>query len=462
VIQGRNISAILLAKELIGLLSEHVEFCVEESEKTAKIEPLPTNFADTWLNNRRERCLFPEVKLYTRNPVYTEDWRLLSPGYDVRSGIYYAGPAVGSVSGTPRLNALLQDFCFESQADRTNYIAMLLTGLLMPRFIGSKPAVLFNGNQPGLGKTILAQIVAILRDGHPTGTASYNPNDEEFEKRLAAIVRSGATTIIIDNAKSRGRHSRIDSPCLERSITDPILSFRLLGHSKEIRVENSHIFCITANAPDVSRDLVTRSVVVNLHHEGNPSRRTFLIANPEAYAEEHRLEILGELIGMVERWKAAGMPHAATHTRFNKCGWGDILGGILAECGEHGFLDNADDAALQLDETRREFAALVESLAGYPNPTWSATELVDQCRRHDLLVTDLGEGSPRSKATKMGTLASRYCNESFPLDDGRLVVFHGKDGRKGKAYRIEVHQMPNLEASAEPLPNLETPPGSAP
>ena len=65
------------------------------------------------------------------------------------------------------------------------------------------------------------------------------------------------------------------SACLERSITDSILSFRLLGYSQEIRAENSHIFCVTANTPDVSRDLVTRSVVVNLYHEGNPERRTF-------------------------------------------------------------------------------------------------------------------------------------------------------------------------------------------
>jgi hypothetical protein len=66
---------------------------------------------------------------------------------------------------------------------------MLLTAILVPRFIGSKPAALFNGNQALLGKSILAQIIAILRDGHPTETATYNPNDEEFEKRLGAIVR---------------------------------------------------------------------------------------------------------------------------------------------------------------------------------------------------------------------------------------------------------------------------------
>lgn len=142
---------------------------------------------------------------------------------------------------------------------------------------------MFNGNQPELGKSVLAQVLAILRDGQPVETATYNANDEEFEKRLGAIVRRGLTTIIIDNAKARGRNPRIDSACLERSITDPILSFRLLGFSQEIRAENSHLFCITANTPDVSRDLITRCVVINLYHEGEPRRRTFVIADPEGY-----------------------------------------------------------------------------------------------------------------------------------------------------------------------------------
>jgi hypothetical protein len=76
---------------------------------------------------------------------------------------------------------------------------------------GSKPAVLFNGNQPGLGKSVLAQSIAILREGKPVETASYNPSDEEFAKRLGSIVRRGIPSIIIDNANAHGSSTiRID------------------------------------------------------------------------------------------------------------------------------------------------------------------------------------------------------------------------------------------------------------
>lgn len=462
VIHDGTIRTVLSSQELAGLLSELVEFFFVD-DGCGEFKPLPASYGNTWLNNHVQRRCLPIIKLFTRNPVYTEDWRLVAPGFDQNSGIYYAGPAVEPRHDTLHIDALLRDFCFKSPGDRTNYLGMLITTLLIPRFIGSKPAALFNGNQPELGKSILAQIIATLRDGHPAETATYNPNDEEFEKRLGAIVRRGVTTIIIDNAKGRTRSPRIESACLERSITDPILSFRLLGHSQEIRAENSHIFCITANTPDVSRDLITRSTVINLYHEGDPEHRVFSIPDPEGYAEKHRLELLGELIGMVERWKAAGMPMANSYSRFNKRGWASIVGGVLEANGEPDFLANAAEAATQLDETRREFAELVAVLADHPRGIWMASELVELCGKHGLLAADLGEGSARSLSTKMGTLMGRFVSESFTLDDGRSATFRRTPSRKGNTYQVFLKdQVPNVEAFAEPLPDLENAKGSAP
>ncbi|MBP3954761.1 hypothetical protein J8F10_05620 [Gemmata sp. G18] len=325
-VTGTAIKPVLSAPELAGLLNHHAEVLVVGTQGS-EYKPLPVNYANTWLNHPGEAARLPAIALFTQNPVFATDWRLAPPGFDPASGIYYAGPAVEPRAGTEHLDALLTDFCFRTPGDRTNYLGVLLTTILMPHFVGSKPAVLFAGNQPGLGKTVLAQVIATLRDGRPAETATYNPNDEEFEKRLGAVVHRGATTIIVDNAKGKGRAARIDSACLERSITDATLSFRLLGHSREIRAENSHIFCLTANTPEVSRDLVTRCALVDLFHEGDPARRAFTYPDPEGYARDYRAELLGELVGMVARWRAAGAPEADVASRFNKKGWGRIVGG---------------------------------------------------------------------------------------------------------------------------------------
>lgn len=437
IVRGETIKAILSHSDLKGMLNQHVEFRYVE-KNGMRFRPLTPEYGETWLHKSSELCRLPEIKMFTRNPVFTLDWRLVGPGFDSGSGIYYAGAKVEPQSGCHYLDELLQDFCFKSSADRTNFIGILLTAVLMPHFIGSKPAVIFNGNQPELGKSMLAQIIALIRDGQPTETATYNPNDEEFEKRLGGLVKDGFTTLIIDNAKATGRRPRIESACLERSITDHVLSYRLLGHSGSIRAENSHIFAITANWAEVSADLVSRSTLVALEYEGNPKLRCFLIANPEAYAMEHRAQLLGELVGMVQSWIKAGKPMASVTTRFNKQGWGNIVGGILAHAGLPDFLGNAEEAAVVLDETRREFAELVALLADHPQGTWTATELVELCRHHDLLNKYIRDGNDRSLATKMGGMASRYINVRFDVPGDRKAEFIRVDGGKTNTYRIKI------------------------
>lgn len=434
-IHDDKILSILNSAELTGLLSQFAEFSIQKEEKS-EFKPFPTAYANTWLNNHVELSRLPVIKSYVNNPVYSDDWRLIAPGYDAKSGIYYSGEAIEPRSDTNHITTLLHDFCFKTPGDRTNYLGMLLTMVLIPRFIGSKPATLLCANQPELGKTILAQIISALRDGKPAETVSYNPNDEEFEKRLGAVVRRGATTIIIDNAKKSARNPVIESACLERSITDPILSFRLLGASDTIRAENSHFFCITANSPEVSRDLVTRSLIVNLHYEGDPSKRKFTIENPEGYALEHRKEILGELLGMVERWRAAGSPLAKTNTRFNKQGWGNIIGGILAHEGEPDFLTNAEEASTQLDETKRDFTDLVTLLADHPQGVWTSTELIELCAKHKLLANQIGEGTARSRTTRFGTVAGRFLNEPLKIDSTRLATLRRTVGRDVNVYSV--------------------------
>ncbi len=443
-IHDDKILSILNSAELTGLLSQFVEFSIRKDDNY-EFKPFPSTYAKTWLNNHIELSRLPLIKAYVHNPVYSDDWRLIAPGFDKQTGIYYAGDAIEPRSDKNHITALLDDFCFKTTGDRTNYLGMLLTMVLIPRFIGSKPATLLCANQPELGKTILAQIISALRDGKPAETISYNPNDEEFEKRLGAVVRRGATTIIIDNAKKSARNPVIESACLERSITDPILSFRLLGESDTIRAENSHFFCITANSPEVSRDLVTRSLIVNLHYEGDPSKRKFTIENPEGYALEHRKEILGELLGMVERWRAAGSPLAKTNTRFNKQGWGNIIGGILAYSGEPDFLTNAEEASTQLDGTKRDFAELVAFLADHQQGIWTPAELVEKCAALDLLSVEIGKGSAKSKTTIMGNIAGRFVDEAFTLEDDRIFTFIRQPARKGSVYRVVTTQK-----SAEP------------
>ncbi len=440
IIRPGTITPILNSRQLSGIINEFAEVLISTGEESSIYRPLPTEYGNVWLNRISVFEKLPKVRIFTRNPIYTADFRLAKPGFDPDSGIYYDGVPIVPSDNTHHLDELLQDFCWKTPGDRTNYIGILLTALLISKFIGSKPAVVFNGNQPELGKSILAQIIAIIRDGVPVETATYNPNDEEFEKRLGSIVRRGNTTIIIDNAKARGRVITIESAVLERSITDPILSFRLLGGSTDIRCENSHIFCITANTPEIGRDLITRSIIVSLYYEGDPTARAFRVVDPEGYASQYRVEVLSELCGMVERWKASGMPLASTKTRFNKKGWGNIIGGNLDTNGQPGFLKNASEAAEQMDAARREFGELVEAMSHSDRYYWTSAGLVKLAEEKGLLRWELGDGSARSKATRMGILTTRYIAERFELEGSAVAIFRQREGRRNREHFVEIEE----------------------
>ena len=129
------------------------------------------------------------------------------------------------------------------------------------------------------------------------------------EKRVGSVVLSGVQTIIVDNAKSAGNQRlgrEIASAVLDRLVTDKIKSFRLLGTSTDIRVDNSLILALTANQDAVSRDLVTRLVPVNLFFEGDATKRSFYMEDPVGFAQQYRCELIAELLGMVQRWIDAG------------------------------------------------------------------------------------------------------------------------------------------------------------
>ena len=205
---------------------------------------------------------------------------------------------------------------------------------------------------------------------------------------------------------------------------------------------------LPANSPDVSRDLITRCVVINLHHEGDPRHRKYSMSDPEAYVQEHRLQLLGELVNMVERWKDSGMPLANVQTRFNKKGWGNIVGGILSANGEPDFMANADDAASSMDDTRREFEELVEILAVHPQGTWTASEMTDIANQNQLLQADLGDGTARSQTIRMGILGGRFVDERFGLDDGSIAVFKKSVVRRYTTYQVFIESPNDNQHSA--------------
>ena len=335
--------------------------------------PVPRWFAEVLLRCDLLAPRLPRVAHHARRPVFDADFVLRGPGWHPGPGILVHGPGVEpapahefdlevpAVERLPqRLRTLLGGFCFRGDADVANAVAMLLTGLLANRFVReTKPVFLIDGNQPGLGKTLLARVAAVVLDGAETKVVRFTPDEEELQKTLCAALREGGSVLLIDNAKVVGGGA-VSSPTVESATTAPEISLRILGTSSLYSRPNDVLWMVTMNDTRTSPDLVSRGVAIQMYFEGDPRNRTFACPDPVRYAREHRLAILGELAGMVVRWNQAGRPDGLRPHRCRE--WGTVVGGILELAGLPEFLGNADEAAASFDVALEELAALAEAV----------------------------------------------------------------------------------------------------
>ena len=383
---------------------------------------LPRELASAYLSPLYARHRkFNQIRFYSRNPIFDANYNQIAPGFDPDSGFFYAGEPIEPKDGMETIDGILEEFDFKTDVDRVNFIGMLLVAVLINKFRHLKPLVLFCGNQAGIGKTTLASILGVVKCGGDTApvTQVYQTDDRELEKELGTTLKTGQSIIILDNVKSK-----IDSPVLERCVTDPTNTFRKLGTQDQIKVDNYSMYCITANGPSVADDLIGRSIVVNLEVFGDPKKRRFKTDNLLQDVIGKRDAILAELLGMIARWKQAGMPEANIDSRDGA--WAKIIGGILETSGLHGLNSNWIEASDELSEER---GVLVDFLTDVVK-AWSddeddekrlldwttSADLLDSMCKSDPISQYLGDGTSEARKKRLTTLLKKFKDEKFELN----------------------------------------------
>lgn len=341
--------------------------------------PLPNSICDQLF--AMDRCIasLPPVTTYATHSVFDANFRLHGPGYHEEQQILVQGvdivPNVAVLPAVPRgwartateavdrlpphLRRLLKDFDWAAVVDLTNAIGTLLMGLLMNHFVeDGHPLVVIRGNQPSIGKSLLAKVIGMVFDGRRVA-AIKKSGDEEFDKLLCGMLRKRRRMVLLDNLRDK-----LDSERIEQIVTSPTIMVRILGVNDFGEWPNDVLFCLTSNNLTAGRDLVSRNLTIDLYTEGDPKQRHSQreASDPVEYAEEHRAGILGELAAMVLRWVDAGRPNGELNTRFNNVS--RIVGGILDVNGFPGFASNAEAAAIEMDDELQRMLELAEQIVG--------------------------------------------------------------------------------------------------
>jgi len=412
------LSLISKPEDLQGPLLEACDFTEDAGDGNYEHVICPRGFAAAFLKSSFVET-FPRIRLAVDITILNEEFKPLKSGYDQISEVYTIGSNIAPAVGTKVIDLVLSEFCFKSQADRVNFLAAMLTTLVhhQDAFIAGVPALNIKANQPGLGKTVLAQILSGVRTGKVARTLSITNDETELEKRICSVLRFGGSMLVFDNAKSSRNLQTISSAVIERTITDRIISYRILGTSTDLTMENMTQVVFTHNGGQFSTDLISRQYPVQLQFEGDPAKRLFKLGDPVRYVLEHRKEIVAELLGMFKVWVEAGRPLADVRHRMQ--GWASLIGGVLEANHFSGFLANFDEVATEADPY---FDSVQQLVATMPvNEALRANNLLTRAQTLKLFGAYF-EGRKAPDAASFGKILSQYVGRAFTAS-GQAVVF---------------------------------------
>jgi hypothetical protein len=210
------------AATLASIIADRVPVRILKGGKD-KGTTIPSGHLRTMLRAESFLGAFRPVDAVVRRPVYLDDFRRTSPGYnDGGCGrrVLQVGVGPGIEPERVAVERFLGVMEFASEADRTNAGAAALTVLLRNHWPGSKPFMLVTSTRSHGGKETIVRFAA---GSTRSVSISYQSADWAIERALVGAIKHDPEVGVIDveNARLERGQSCICSAYLERFITDP-------------------------------------------------------------------------------------------------------------------------------------------------------------------------------------------------------------------------------------------------
>jgi hypothetical protein len=333
----------------------------------------------------------PVLRDIVEAPVLRADGSLLqTPGYDGTSRLYlHPRVQMEPVPDEPGetevaeardflLDKVLGDFPWSSQADRANYVALLMTPILRPYLGGLVPLGAVSATERGSGKTLLTDIIGRL---YGSVSRPWVPGDEELRKSITTILMGDAAPVVVfDNV---GDGERVEAATLAKLLTSKRWDDRALGTNKGFSGQNDRMWMVTGNNVALGGDIASRTVLVSIDPK-MPSpelRRNFQLGDLEEWLEEprNRARLLRCLLILARSWIVGGA-EKADFTMRGFSPWAKALGGLVAFHGLSGFLGNTAEVA-DSDAEADEWTAFFQAWhTRYGNRPQSASAVITESK----------------------------------------------------------------------------------
>lgn len=369
--------------------------------------------------------LLPVVDRIVTVPTYNSKWELTHPGYNpgpAGENYFFTGELVQPKDTPERIMQFLAVMAFKSMADKVAAVALALTILLRCMWPGKKPFAAITANKSHAGKdTVLMFATGCSR----MVEISWHRADWALQNEAVSTLHDPDVAVLTIGNVRASHGSTIQSAFLERIVT----STRSLMQSSKRRGDGymrdgDFVVAATANDGKFSPDLMNRSLPIYLEQIGDIGSRKSDIGDPKnEYLPLYREEIQAELIGMVERWKAAGKPQSLS-VRHPMIEWARTIGGILEANGFTDFLANWNYQRDVADAEREALAIVAHATQGSSlqvRDGWLRVESLVKIAKDEGVIPALMEtyhrASDRSMMRRMGVVLKAHLDETVSFED---------------------------------------------
>ncbi len=364
----REIPAPLL-RERLTRCARWTKYVGGEDEEYRPVHP------PVWsVNAVHARGSWPGVRhleAVVNHPVILGNGNLLTAnGYDAPSKLLVCIPSrlhidvsarptrADAVAAVATIDDVLQDFPFESPAHRGAWFAGLLTPLAWFGFDGPAPLLLIDGNTRGVGKGLLADVIALILTGRRFPVMSYTADKEELRKKITSLAMEGERLVLLDNLAGA-----VGNDVLDMALTADRWKDRVLGGNKVYDGPLHISWYGTGNNVQLAADTSRRSSHCRLEtpHERPELRTDVKYKNLRAHVLAHRGELLSAALTILRAWYVAKRP------RHDLAPWGSFEGwsGVVREAVVFAGLTDPGETRLALQTTSdRDAVAMQAVLTG--------------------------------------------------------------------------------------------------
>ena len=266
---------------------------------------------------RERKWAFPRIAGIIATPTLRPDGSLLDkPGYDPKTELYlWPGVTLPPIPPAPTkdeairalavLKELFVEFSFKRKTPTID-LSVALVGLLTALLRGSlptSPIILVRGDTPGVGKSFLVDVIAMVATGRICPIITASRSLEETEKRIGAVLLSGSSIVSLDNTT----HD-LEGELLCQITERPVVRIRVLGRSEMPDCECHTAVFATGNNVGFKGDMVRRGLVCDLEAlDERPEEREFK-GDALARARTERERYIAAALTVARAYLAAGAP----------------------------------------------------------------------------------------------------------------------------------------------------------